>query len=135
MFTAAGKTLKQQYPAGIQAKGKSKFAKNTFHLLHRPLASIRILKNTSISREFISSKNQANAQCWHSKTFCKELAKTDKQSYASRYKKRLGDLFHFAFKAIKGTKFVSLYEKCDRPGKSGRPEQAEGGCHSSFGSQ
>ena len=63
MFTAAVQTLQQQYPVERKAKGKNKFIKNTFHQLHRPLVSIRILKNTSISREFIFNKNQAIAYC------------------------------------------------------------------------
>ena len=60
MFTAAGQTL-QQYSAGGHTRGKNKFINSTLHQLSEPSVSIRILQNTSISIDFISSKNQATA--------------------------------------------------------------------------
>ena len=80
MFTAADKTLKQQYPTGGQRRGKNEFVNSTFHQQDGPSVSIRILQNISTSSEFISGKNQATAQCRQSETFCKELAKADKGS-------------------------------------------------------
>ena len=43
-----------------------------------------------------------------SETFCKELVKTDKQSYDTRYSKRLQNPFYFAAKSIKTTKLCEL---------------------------
>ena len=60
MFTAAGQTLQQQYPAERQTRCKNKLINTTFHQLERPSASIRILQNTSTSSEFISSIKSRN---------------------------------------------------------------------------
>ena len=43
------KLKQQQYPAGIQAKGKNKFINNTFHQYSRPPVSIGIFLITSTS--------------------------------------------------------------------------------------
>ena len=133
MFTAAGQTLQQQYPTGGQERGKNEFINSTFHQLDRPTVFIRILKKTSISSEFTSSKNQAIAQCRQSETFCNELAKTDKQSYGTGYSKRLQNPFYFAAKAIKASKIVSINQRSDRPSGSGGPGHVEEGCYSGFG--
>ena len=57
MFTAAGQTLQEQYPTGGQGRRKNEYINSAFHQLDRPFASIKVLKNTSTSREFISRKN------------------------------------------------------------------------------
>ena len=135
IFTAAGQTLQQQYPTGGQGRGKNEFINSTLHQLDGPSASISILQNTSTSSEFISSKNQATAQSRQSKTFCKELAKTDKQFHDTGYSKRLRNPFYFAAKAIKATKFVPINQRSVRPSTSGGPGHVEERCYSSFGSQ
>ena len=135
IFTAAGQTLQQQYPTGGQGRGKNEFINSTFHQLDGPSACISILQNTSTSSEFISGKNQATAQSRQSETFCKELAKTDKQSYDTRYSKRLRNPFHFAAKAIKATKFVPLNQRSVRPSGSGGPGPVVEERYSSFRSQ
>ena len=43
------KLKQQQYPAGIQAKGKNKFINNTFHQYPKPPVSIGIFQITSTS--------------------------------------------------------------------------------------
>ena len=135
IFTAAGQTLQQQYPTGGQGRGKNEFINSTLHQLDGPSACISILQNTSTSSEFISSKNQATAQSRQSKTFCKELAKTDKRFYDTGYSKRLRNPFYFAAKAIKATKFVPINQRSVRPSRSGGPGHVEERCYSSFGSQ
>ena len=135
IFTAAGQTLQQQYPTGGQGRGKNEFINSTLHQLDGPSVCISILQNTSTSSEFIPGKNQATAQCKQTETFCKELAKADKQSYDTGYSKGLPNPFYFAAKAIKATKFVSFNQRSVRPSGSGGPGHVEEGCYSSFGSQ
>ena len=73
------------------------------------------MRNVSTSSAFISSKNQAAAQCWHSEKLFKELTKTNKRFYDPGCSKGLQNPFYFATKAIKGTKFVSLNQKATEP--------------------
>ena len=104
MFTVDGQTLQQQYPAGGQGRGKNEFISSTFPQLDGPPVCIKILQNTFTSSDFISSKNQATTQGRHNETFCKELTKTDKQSYDPGIVRGY-EISFFATKAIKATKF------------------------------
>ena len=81
IFIPAGQTLQQQYPTGGQERGKNEFINRTFHQLGGSSVCIRILQSSSTNSKFISGKNQATAQSWQSETFCRKLAKTDKQSH------------------------------------------------------
>ena len=115
---------------------KNEFINSTFHQLEGPSVSIRILQNSSTRSGFISGKNQATSQCRQSKTFCKELVKTDKRSYDTGYCKRLQNPFYFVAKAIKATKkLLSVNQKSIRPSGSGGPRHVEEGYYSSSGSQ
>ena len=135
MFTAADQTLQQQYATEGQGRGMNEFINSTFHQLHGPSVSIRILQNTSFCSEFIPGKDQATAQCRQGETFCKELGKTDKRSYDTGYSKRLRNSFYSTAKAIKATKFVSINKRSVRPSQSGGPGHVEERCYSSCGSQ
>ena len=94
MFTAVGQTLKQ-YPTDGQGSAKNVFLNSAFYQLNKPSISIRIFQNIFTLNEFISDKNQPTTQYRHSKTFCKNMAKSKKQNP-----------FYFAANAIKASKFV-----------------------------
>ena len=123
------------YLTGGQGRGKNEFVKSNFHQLDEPSVCISILQNTSTSSEFIPGKNQATAQSKQTETFCKELAKADKQSYDTGYSKGLPNPFYFAAKAIKATKFVSFNQRSVRPSGSGGPGHVEERRYSIFLSQ
>ena len=122
-------------PYRRKRKGKNVFISSTSHQLDGPSVCISILQNTSTSSEFIPGKNQATAQSKQTETFCKELAKADKQSYDTGYSKGLPNPFYFAAKAIKATKFVSFNQRSVRPSGSGGPGHVEERCYSIFVSQ
>ena len=75
IFTDAGQTLQEQYPAEEQARGRNMFINTTFRQLHKPTASIRILQHTSTSSELISRKHQGVIRAGRMKHFVKSWHK------------------------------------------------------------